>query len=360
MEKGGDPTRFYTEGGTIWFINNAAYSGKLLWPKSGNAVKWQFMKKEFGHDLATDMVRYLGYLGSPKYTVNNLKGRSTEDQREILGAALAKTKYFIRLIDAYEIGHDQGNKIYNDRINQRQKTGDDASYHLQIYNDAVKMVAAQASSDPNNVITAADLPMIKRIAQMKMKGDFDSPWKVIEAEGYTEDAAIAEAHKTMEWMRVAAPKILAKLANDYHGDIMEHAKHEDVGERNEAMASTMRMMLVQRNIMTLDSPDAIPLIVSKIKDGKILTREEHEIEIRNSVLSSTTKNHVSQDIQKKIDEVTAKLQAKEDSQKEIDAYLSSIDLTNANVPASELSQFSYENLFKPMFDYMVYISNAID
>ncbi|MCB1122385.1 MAG: hypothetical protein KJT03_12605, partial [Verrucomicrobiae bacterium] len=129
IEKGVDPTRFYTEGGTVWFINNAAYSGKLLWPKTGQGVKWVNLSKDFGHDLAVDMTRYLGFLTSPKYTEDYLKDKPEDYQVEALEAALGKTKYFIRLVDAYEIGHDQGNQIYNTRIERKQDTGEDTSYH---------------------------------------------------------------------------------------------------------------------------------------------------------------------------------------------------------------------------------------
>ena len=360
MEKSKDPTRFYTEGGTLWFINNAAYSGKVLWKGQGEGVKWLPVSSDFGYDLAVDMTRYLGFLGSPKYSSSYLQGKSEAYQRKVLSKALAKTKYFIRLIDAYEIGHEAGNKHYNNRIQNKPADGvesDDASYHLQIYNDAVKMVAEQDSGDPRNVITKADLPMIERIAKMKMKGKYATPFDVIESEGFTGEAAIAEAHKTMEWMRDTAPKVLSRLADDFHNRIESRINDPDASKRNETFASVNRMVSVQRNIATLDSPDAVPLIVSKVEGDAVLTREQHEKKIADSLKLAVKGKHVAQELESLLSSPFESDEADKALLKKVDEAVASESIRE--ISADDVALFQYEKLFKPLSDYLFWVAKKI-
>jgi hypothetical protein len=361
LEKSVEPTRFYSEGGTLWFINNAAYSGKVLWLGDGQGVGWEQVPQEFGHDLAIDMTRYLGFLGSPKYTEKYLEGKSESYRRQVMESALKKTKYFIRLIDAYGIGHPQGNELYNQRIQRKPREGvesDDASYHLQIYKDAVEMVKRQDPNDPRNVIKESDLRMIERMAKMKMKGKYASPFDVLAEEGKTGAAAVSEALETMNWMRDTAPKVLAKLAGDYHGSIQARAKDPDPAKRNEMFSSTLRMMTVVKNMMTLDSPEAAPLVVSKVQNGKVLSDSEHAELIAQNIEAALAGEHVTTGLDELMHSKFESKEADQALREKVDAALESG--TIRDLKPEDLALFQYEKVFKPWNDYMVWVAEQIE
>ncbi len=288
VEKNKDPTRFFSEGGGEWFINNAAFSGKLLWPDGNKKVEWVEVDRSRGHGLAIDMARYLGFLGSPKYTSHYLADHP-QDRKKYLEKALGKTKYFIRLIDAFEIGHPEGNKHYNDRKNINATEGRDASYHWQIYKDAKKIIDAQDPNDPNAVFTKNDLAQIELVTKMKLKGEYASPWEVIK-EGnpkMSDEAAMAKAQETVDWMREKAPKIFAYLNQEWHATATQRARSPDPKVRSFQKAETQRKMSVVKAIMQNDGPESLVFLVPKVKDGKPLSADEQATEIANRLQAST-------------------------------------------------------------------------
>ncbi len=284
VEKNRDPTRFYSEGGTEWFINNAAYSGMLLWPRGNQRVKWVDVDPTRGHGLAIDMARYLGFLASPKYTKKYLDEHPA-DRREYLETALGKSKYFLRLIDAYEIGHPTGNIEYNKRKDINSNDRKDKSYHWQIYEDAKKIVENPDPNDPNPVFKQTDLDHIEVIAMMKMKGDFASPWEAIRKKypNLSEAEQMDKAQGTIDWMRTKAPAIFSYLDTRWHASANERARSSNPQVRANLRAEKHRKMSVVKAIMQNDGPWSIVFLVPRMLAGKPLTEAEHAAEIQRRI-----------------------------------------------------------------------------
>ena len=167
-EKRSDLMRFYTEGGVAWLMNNVAFSGKVLWQRAdGPRITLVNTPRRMGYDVAVDMCRHLGFLVHPLYSKGSLQALLETDPRrahEVLGEALGRTKYFIRLIDAYQIGHESGNSRYNRRLARRPKDakGFDLSYYYQIYRDAKAKVAAERAGGPKSIFTEGGRKPISR------------------------------------------------------------------------------------------------------------------------------------------------------------------------------------------------------
>lgn len=359
VEKGVDPTRFYTEGGTLWFINNAAYSGKVLWRNSDTNVDWARVPKEFGFDLAVDMTRYLGFLGSPKYTDTYLEGKDPAYQREVMASALGKTKYFIRLVDAFIMGDEDGNDLYNNRMQERGKNREYTSYHYRIFTDAEALVNLQKSQGKPPSFSDDDLKMIQRIARMKMKGDFSSPWKVFEGEGISESNYVEEAHKTMAWMRDRGPYMIAKLNDDFHSTVVARAKSSDSKTRNELFGSIMRMTSAHAN-MTFDNPEIAILITAKVENGEPLTIDQQAKLMRDNIRDSLNGTAPGQEINKTYEALDAQNLDLETSKSEVDDAVERERSNLKNVPADELAVFQHEKLFNSVFGYARYVASIIE
>jgi hypothetical protein len=143
---------------------------------------------------------------------------------------LKDSKYFLRLVDAYVMGHDGlGNSLYNNRMQWRQDSGPDASYHAQIAKDLEALVTAGSGAQrqrlqavagglegealqaaTRSIFSAEDLSMVRMLANMKQKGDNPDPWAVVG--GDTTQTRAANAAALAAWMQDMAPRILAETA----------------------------------------------------------------------------------------------------------------------------------------------------
>ncbi|NEQ65491.1 MAG: hypothetical protein F6K21_08330 [Symploca sp. SIO2D2] len=287
VSKSKDPTRFYSEGGTEWFINNAAYSGKVLWPNKGSGVEWVDVHPSRGHGLAIDMARYLGFLGSPKYTKEYLDAHP-EDKKEYLANALSKTKYFIRLIDAYEMGHPEGNKLYNSRKDRERKDSRDESYHWQIFKDALELIRNPDPNDPNPVLKPGDEDHIELMAMMKLKGEFTSPWAAIQKKypGISEEEQMIKAQETIDWMRDTAPKIFADLNERWHNHAVARAASDDPREQAILRSEKHRKMSTLKTAIANDGTEIAMFLTPKAKNGVTLTRQQQEDIIATNLRNS--------------------------------------------------------------------------
>jgi len=264
-----DPTRFYTEAGGKWFINNMAYSGKRLWPPGGeDSKKREFVKipRVEAHGLALDMTRYMEFLTNPKYDAQNIKAMSEAkaamservEQKKVLGSVLKKTKYFIRLIDAYVISHEQGNTLYHKRVENRKEEGDDASYHWQIYKDVENLV----NNGHKTVFDKpGDIQIIKDMAKMKMKGKNPSPFDVLgdDVEG------INQGIKMVARMEELAASILASTAQVHLDETLEIVKSGSEAQKKRGVSDQFRMASTLRKIFESDNFGTESLATSKVK-----------------------------------------------------------------------------------------------
>ena len=225
-----DATRFFSEGGGKWAMNNYAFSGRPLWGNIGEIRRWTRAEPREGYGLALDMARHLGFLSDPRNMPDRLARMTPEQRTAQLSGILSDSKYFLRLVDAYLMGHDGlGNRLYNNRMQWRQETGPDSSYHLQIAKDVEALVIAGGGSESQrltavagglegealetarrSMFTEADLPFVKLLAEMKLKGEHPDPWSLIQ--GDTPEAKAANASQLAGWMQEMAPRILAETA----------------------------------------------------------------------------------------------------------------------------------------------------
>ncbi len=293
QEQRSDPTRFYTEGGTRWFINSTAYSGKVLWSRSGGGLPAERMDRRMGQGVAVDMTRYLAFLADPAYSGRHLSQLEPAVRREKLGNLLSKKgKYFLRLVDAYEIAHETGNKIYNEkRRKRRQSQGRDASYHYQIYRDAEAMVQDERGGGAKTIFSgsqdsdaAESLTMLRRLAEMKLKKENASPWDVFRREGMNDEQAVAAAQRMVAWMREKTPAILAHNADVWHAEQVRLKKSGDPADREKVFSSASFMISPVRNIGELEGTHSAPLLVPKALKvqgrWEVLSPEAHAALIR--------------------------------------------------------------------------------
>jgi hypothetical protein len=274
-----DPTRFYSEGGGKWFLNNVAYSGKPLWSEGGYTREWIRVEPGEAYGLSVDMARYLGFLTDPDYTRDAVKalGDDTSAQQKQLYGALKNSKYFIRLVDAYLISHSGlGNALYNEmRFGRRppdpaegsDDIDDDASYHLQIFHDAETLVRVLANpNDPefadrlpeswrelgpeardaraaelraSTMITADDLKFIGWMANMKLKGKNPNPWDVVP--GGSDAEKVENATQLTEWMQSKAPEMIAGTARTWRDSYEATMNGNDPEARQVAVADSHRI-----------------------------------------------------------------------------------------------------------------------
>ncbi|NNF16856.1 MAG: hypothetical protein HKN70_08905, partial [Gammaproteobacteria bacterium] len=280
--KMGDATRFYSEGGGKWFLNNMAYSGKKLWGLGKFVRSWVTVSRGEAHGLAVDMTRYMSFLTDPKYAPVNV-GNISDDKarRDVLTSAMSKTKYFIRLIDAYVMSHPEGNKLYNSRLERRADKGENASYHWQIYKDVETLLANGESTVFNQ---PGDKDLVEFMAKMKMKGTNPTPWAVL-GDG---PEAEARAIRLLERMRELTPVILASTAQTYHDEVQDIVKNGTRAQRKEAVSNQYRMASTVRKVLEFDDFGATPMMVPKAvtnKDGsiRVLSREEHQLAVAESM-----------------------------------------------------------------------------
>ncbi|MCF6247112.1 MAG: hypothetical protein L3J69_07095 [Desulfobacula sp.] len=266
--KMGDPTRFYSEAGGNWFINNMTYSGKLLWGQNPGAKKWSRITRGEANGLALDMCRYLSFLTDPKYESTKIAAMTDPAaQRKTLESALKKTKYFIRLIDAYMISHEKGNDLYHKRMDHKKKEVEDASYHWQIYKDAQRLIKGGYKTLFDQ---PGDLAMIKAMAEMKMKGKNPSPLDVLGdgPDGLKKGVAMVAR------MEKLVADIMAHTAQVHLDETLEIAKSGSPEERRKAFADQLRMASINRKISETDDIGSKPLMMPK---AQIIKRNGEEI-----------------------------------------------------------------------------------
>lgn len=268
QEKSSDPTRFHSEAGAKWFVNNVAYSGKVFYNRTGRAAEWVRVEPGEAHGLALDMTRYLGFLTDPHYGPGELARLRTEspaDYNAALERALGKSKYFLRLVDAYLIAHEDGsvtgNDLYNTRL-QRVGEGDDASYHWQIWRDTEALMQAEAEGRTQTAFSTEDRAFIRRLAEMKMKGRHATPLEALAREGIAGDAATAEAERMIGRMRELTPLLLAHTAHQWDASKRAALSGDDPTARNRAFAEVGRTLSTMRNVMELDDYGAVAMMAA--------------------------------------------------------------------------------------------------
>ncbi len=245
------PTRFYSEAGGKWFINNALYSGKVLAGR-GTLGQWVKLKPSEGMGLALDMMRYMGFLTDPHYTRSTVSAMDAPAQQAVMGKALGKTKYFLRLLDAYLIAHPKGNEAYNARLGNRAETGEDASYHRQIYKE---LAALGGDAD---LLEPGDLKMIEQMSRMKMKGENPTPWDAMEGSGSDK---VAQAHDMMAMMERLTAKIVARTSAVAMDDLEALKSSGDAAALQERMADSQRLLSTMANTLSLDSDLATVMMI---------------------------------------------------------------------------------------------------
>ncbi|MEM9158183.1 MAG: hypothetical protein AAGB46_03965, partial [Verrucomicrobiota bacterium] len=351
VSKSKDPTRFYSEGGTEWFINNAAYSGKVLWPDKGKGVAWVDVHPSRGHGLAIDMARYLGFLGSPKYTEAYLN-QHPEDKKEYLAAALSKTKYFIRLIDAYEMGHPKGNELYNSRKDRKREEPRDESYHWQIYKDALELIRNPDPNDPDPVLKPGDEVHIELMALMKLKGEFTSPWAAIQEKfpDASEEKQMEIAQETINWMRDTAPKIFADLNQRWHDHAVARAASDDPRQQAILRSEKHRKMSTLKTAMANDGADIAMFLTPKAKNGVTLTREQQAAIIATNLSNSAGIPPASQKIDKAAQNASSDPQA---AQSQIAAAAAAAKADIQAIPANA-DIFAIDEHY---IDWLSYVAN---
>ena len=267
-----DPTRFYTEAGGKWFINNMAYSGKSLWPPGkadAGSDKWARIPRVEAHGLALDMTRYLEFLTNPKYHSKKIAALGKSDpakQKEVLGSVLKKTKYFIRLIDAYTMSHEHGNKLYHKRLENRKSKGDDASYHWQIYKDVENMI----NGGHKTIFNKGDLEIVKAMAKMKMKGDNPSPFDAIGDDKKGIEYGVAMVAR----MEELAADILAATAQVHLDETLAIVKNGSDAEKKKGASDQFRMASTRRKIYEAESFGTESMGTPKLKVVKKMVNNE--------------------------------------------------------------------------------------
>lgn len=268
-----DPTRFYSEAGGKWFINNVLYSGKKLWGKMEGLGPWVRVQKGEAYGLGVDMVRYMDFLTNPKYESKAIAAmQDPAARKKVLESVLKKTKYFIRLIDAYVISHDKGNELYHERLSQKNKSRQDASYHWQIFKDVRTLIE---NGHPTLLNQPGDLDMIRDMALMKMKGDHPSPFDVI---GHGPDG-IEKGIKMVARMEQLLPEMMARMAQIHHDETMAVSRNGSDGERRSAAADQMRQASIAKARHLRDTLGSEAMMVPKLLKGALLSETVHSKEI---------------------------------------------------------------------------------
>ncbi|TVQ85504.1 MAG: hypothetical protein EA400_15585 [Chromatiaceae bacterium] len=309
-----DATRFYSEGGGKWAMNNYAFSGKGLWGDVGEIRRWTRAEPREGYGLALDMARHLGFLSDPRSTPDSLARMTPEQRLRQLDGVLKDSKYFLRLVDAYVMGHDGlGNSLYNNRMQWRQDSGPDASYHAQIAKDVEALVTAGSGAQrqrlqavagglegealraaTRSVFSAEDLPMVRLLAGMKQKGDNPDPWAVVG--GDTPETRAANAAALAAWMQDMAPRILAETAAVWQ---REHERAVASGDEDAIRAVRTDAHRIATTVGAADIYDSVgakamlqpPVRVREVTDESGRTRlveqrlstEEHLADLRRGI-----------------------------------------------------------------------------
>ena len=277
------PTRFLSEGGGKWFINNMNYSGIPLWGEAPEGGQWVNMSRGEAHGLALDMTEKMSFLTDPHFHSEEIaKIKDPSEKKKTLQSVLEKTKPFLRLVDAYIISHEKGNQIYNEERGERSKRArshpdsDDASYHWQIAVDAELLM-----KDPESktLFKTGDLEIIEAMAKMKMKGKNPTPWDVL-GEG---PEALEKGLAMVARMETLSAEILANTAETYHQESMRIIQSGTPSERKEARADVNRRASHLRKTLEGASSGSLAMMTPKAKvDGnRVLVRNEtsHRIEI---------------------------------------------------------------------------------
>ena len=308
-----DPTRFYSEGGGKWFINNMLYSGKKLWGDESALGEWVKITRGEANGLAIDMARYLSFLTDPHYYSKNITAISDPGKkRKTLETVLSKSKYFIRLIDAYVISHDQGNELYHKRIKNKNKSDDDASYHWQIFKDVKGMIDGEHETLFSR---PGDLEIIEAMARMKMKGNITSVWDVL-GDG---PEGIKRAEAMVARMEELAPDILAYTAEVNMKETIDIATRGTEAERRAAFAGQLREASTYKKISESLEFGSKPLMIPKVrwieKEGKkqlvMPDRKEHRQLIADWIAAYRSIRDRMQAYEKRVENLT-QLQARVD------------------------------------------------
>ncbi|MBU2455022.1 MAG: hypothetical protein KJ668_17075, partial [Proteobacteria bacterium] len=283
-----DPTRFYSEAGGKWFINNVLYSGKKLWGTMADLGSWVRIKKGEAYGLGVDMVRYMDFLTNPKYESKAIAAmKDPAAKKKVLESVLKKTKYYIRLIDAYVISHDKGNDLYHDRIQHKNESRQDASYHWQIFKDVETLIN---EGHPTLFNQPGDLEMVRDMALMKMKGDNPSPFDVI---GHGSDG-IEKGIKMVARMEQLLPDIMARMAQVHHDETMELSRTGSNAQKRSAAADQMRQASIAKARHLRDTLGSEAMMVSKVmmiqqgdKQKKVLLSEKSQSDLIKKRIEGT-------------------------------------------------------------------------
>lgn len=294
------PTRFLSKAGGKWFTNNAAYSGLVL-AGDGETSVWTEARPDEGYGLAVDMARNLSSLTDPAYADSSVAALpDTEARMRKLTGTLDKTKYFLRLVDAYLISHEgMGNALYNSRLDRRGESREDRSYHHTISSDLNDIMA---SRDPASA-TIFDAPetvtvngtavivsgeqqrqFVEWMSQMKMRGDYPDPWSV-PGMGATAEAKVANARLMNAWMQKKAAHIVAATGSVWAAEYERTMATGTANERNETRADSARIASILMNTAQKDPYGSLGMMRPPldVETGERLSTEQHRALIERSM-----------------------------------------------------------------------------
>ncbi len=286
QEKSKDPTRFYSEAGARWFRNNVVYSGVVLWGNEDRG-EWQRIEPHEAHALVLDMARYMGFLTDPHFAADalgELRAADPQAHAATLAKFLSKTKYALRVGDAYVIAHDEGEEgsrgteLYHARAGTAREAdagrGEDrdASYHEQIARNLESLMAAQAEGRTTTLLRPpegdfpGDAQIFRWMAEIKLKGVNPDPWRVLDPEGVGDDGrptplALDRAELMAGRMRELMPEILAYTGTKWQEGVERSLAATDPAARAQALSEVGRAVSTLRNVVDLDDYGASALFV---------------------------------------------------------------------------------------------------
>jgi hypothetical protein len=254
-----------------------------------------------------------------------------EKRVEQLNGVLKDSKYFLRLVDAYLMGHDGlGNELYNNRMQWRQREGPDASYHAQIAKDVEALVdrdnpqAAERlrsaagglegealEAGRRSIFTTDDLKFVRLLAEIKQKGKNADPWALLG--GDTPEAKATAAAELAAWMQDKGPQILAETAAVWQteheraragGDEVEIRAVRTDAQRIATTAAAADIFDVVGAKSMLHPPARVEERVDENGDRRFvdvrLSKEEHLVELRRGIEADRQRR------QRLLDEIAAR------------------------------------------------------
>ena len=281
-----DPTRFPSWGGGIWANNNAAYSGKKLWgsrPDSPERPDFVPLKKHRANDIAIDMAKFMGFIIDPSYHESSLNQiTDLNDKKKHLAKGLSKAKAALRMFDALLVSDDAGNRAYNTRLDRREESGENASYHMQIYRDLKRL----HDDGSMKILTSDDLDLVRKLALMKMKGDNPEVWDVLG----DKEVDVNEAQRIIDHIRTLVPRVIALTAENQHRELERVAREGSENERKVAAIDLYRQASTLLKTAK-DTPFGVltSLMIPKAQynresgEFEVLSLADHEAKIRDAI-----------------------------------------------------------------------------